>query len=221
MSDGKEMKAKKSILFFIFTGLFCFAGQQLYGQVYDGMTQPTLYRIMSANNIKGSTTLQLGRKWWIDKNRHFSTTVFYTYFLNKDNHAIESWNNLNLFNKQLYLLSRTGYNITTNNLWETFSGSCLLPYNMMLDFTWYNLYNNNEFFVNDELQVLYGVKLFNQFVVNGGYRIFGETPGPVFNIRFLLVDGFQWLQFRYVPNDKLFDIKLYIQFNILKNRKPS
>jgi hypothetical protein len=213
------MKLKKSIIFCFATSLFIFAGQNLYSQVYDGMTQPTLYRIMSANNIKGGTTLQLGRKWWIDKNKHFSTTVFYTYFLNKDQHAIESWNNLNFFNKKLYLLSRTGYNITSNNLWETFSGTYLLPYNMMLDFTWYNLYNNNEFFVNDELQVLFGVKLFNQIVVNGGYRVIGETLGPVFNLRFLLIDKFQWLQFRYVPCDKLFDIKLYIQFDKIKLAK--
>jgi len=211
------MKLTQCILFYFAFGFLCLAGQNLFGQVYDGMTQPTFYRIMSANNIKGGTTLQLGRKWWIDKNKHFSTTVFYTYFLNKNQHAIESWNNLNLLNKKLYLLSRTGYNITSNNLWETFSVTYLLPYNMMLDLTWYNIYNNNEFFVNDELQVLFGIKLFNQIVLNGGYRVIGETPGPVFNLRFLLIDKFQWLQFRYVPNDRLFDIKLYIQFDKFKN----
>ncbi len=187
--------------------------QDLNCQVYDGIAQPKAYRIFADNNNKMKPFMQVSRRFWLDSAQTLSTCAVYSYMFKTDQHVVESWNNLNLFERTLWLLSRTGYNINNKGFYETLSFSYLLPYNFMVDCTWYNAWTSDRKNFSEEMQLLGGYKLPGYFVFNCGYRFVGKTKSTVFNLRLLLVDTFQWLQFRYVPKDELFDIKVYIHFD--------
>lgn len=48
-----------------------------HAQVYDGITQPTVYRIMpSFTNVEGAkSNILIGKKWIFDRPERFSTTL--------------------------------------------------------------------------------------------------------------------------------------------------
>ncbi len=199
-------------------------------QVFDGITQPTTWRFwtpvslnIETNNVNAAPFI--GYKIWINnpETSHFSTTIITQYNFANSSPSLQSWNNVNLLNRRLWFMSRTGYDFDSGKLWEKLSGTLLLPSNFNIDFTWTDFLYFKEgahFLETDKLQVVGGYKAYRTvndnkmplFAVNLGARIRGNTTGAVANLR-LYIQKTNWLQFRYDFADKVFLWSSIIQFN--------
>lgn len=200
-------------------------------QVFDGMTQPTTWRFwtpvsLSIETDKVNAAPFMGYKIWINNpsTSHLSTTAIFQYNFTNQTPSIQSWNNVNLLKRKVWFMSRTGYDIGNDKLWETLSGTVFFPYRLNIDFTWSNFFyfqNGFNFLDNDKLQIVVGYKLVlrlkdgskrSVFAFNIGARIRGNTTGIVTNLR-LYIQKTNWLQFRYDFADKVFMMSAIIQFN--------
>lgn len=133
--------------------------------------------------------------------------------------TVESWNNVNFFDKRLWILSRTGISSFDGKIFETLSGTYRYSNQIMLDFTWFNIIKGKSFLAKDNLQVLAGYRFKDIFVLNSGYRIRGNNKTPIINLRIMLFDGWQWLQFRYELKTNQFTVTLFAQGNQLFHSK--
>lgn len=182
-------------------------------QVYDGITQPTRYRLWMpvTTTTKGNNSTSaapfVGIK--LDVSKWLSLTSVNQYNMSTEHFIPQIWVNVN-YKQRFYLLSRNIYDAKDELYKQTLSTTAKLPYNLMVDATWFNMYNGKKFCDGDRLQVLGGYA-YKWFVVNAGYSM-RTSPGFVSNIRFK-VTPYDWLQLRYDGGSDTFDINFALQFN--------
>lgn len=182
-------------------------------QVYDGITQPTRYRLWMpvTTTTKGNNSTSaapfVGIK--LDVSKWLSLTSVNQYNMSTEHFIPQIWVNVN-YKQRFYLLSRNIYDAKDELYKQTLSTTAKFPYNLMVDATWFNMYNGKKFCDGDRLQVLGGYA-YKWFVVNAGYSM-RTSPGFVSNIRFK-VTPYDWLQLRYDGGSDTFDINFALQFN--------
>lgn len=181
-------------------------------QVYDGITQPTKYRIWvptstSLNDYNTTVSPFFGYRQ--DICDWFSITPVVQYNINKESFIPQIWLNFNVKQK-FYVLSRSIYDTKANVYKHTLSATYKFPLGFMIDTTWENLYNGHEFCETDRLQFLIGYA-YKWFVLNAGYSCL-NSPGIVSNLR-LKVTEYNWLQLKYDGGTESIQIGCALQFN--------
>lgn len=182
-------------------------------QVYDGITQPTRFRVwipvtVSLHDSK-STTVSPFIGYKQDLTDWLSVTPVLQYSINSETFTPQVWLNFNV-KKKFYVLSRSIYDTRENEYRHTLSATYKLPLGFMVDATWENLYNGNKFCDTDRLQFVGGYA-YKWFVVNAGYscRCF---KGAIANLR-LKVTEYNWLQMKYDGGTESIQVGCALQFN--------
>lgn len=201
---------KRSLLIF---AVF-FWGVSVSAQIYDGITQPTKFRLLLpvVKSLHGSSTgisPMFGYKY--EAAEWLSVTPMLQYNLNTDNLSPQVWLNLN-YRKTYYLLSRSIYDSKTERFRETLSATIKLPLNFMVDATWEDMCDGTGFVLNDRLQVVGGFAE-KRFILNAGYAM-RRLPGFIANIRFKITE-YNWLQLRYDSGAETIGISVALQVNRL------
>lgn len=183
-------------------------------QVYDGITQPTKFRIFmpvttSLHGNGSAVAPFVGYR--ADVAKWLSVTQVLQYNMTSEAVSFGAWLNVN-YQQRFYLLARSTYNTKEKMFTETLSGTIKLPAGFMIDATWDNLYNGRKFMDGDRLQVLGGLD-YGRFVFNAGYSM-RALPGFVTNIRFR-VTKYNWLQLKYDEGARAFITSVALQFNEL------
>lgn len=193
--------------------LMLIATSSATAQVYDGITQPTKWRVwlpvtVSTENVQNiNTTPFIGYRQDICK--HFNMTGVLQYNIKGKTVVPQIWLNADIKGK-LYFLSRSMYD-TCNGLYKhTLSATYKLPLGFMVDATWDNLYDGNKFCDTDRLQVLAGYGN-DKFVINAGYSM-RNAKGFVTNLRLKLTST-QWVQLKYDSGAKNVTMALAMHFN--------
>lgn len=183
-------------------------------QVYDGITQPTKFRIFMpvTTSLHGNgSTVAPFVGYRADVAKWLSVTQVLQYNMTSEAVSFGAWLNVN-YQQRFYLLARSTYNTKEKMFTETLSGTIKLPAGFMIDATWDNLYNGRKFMDGDRLQVLGGLD-YGRFVFNAGYSM-RALPGFVTNIRFM-VTKYNWLQLKYDEGARAFITSVALQFNEL------
>lgn len=166
-------------------------------QVYDGITQPTKFRILmpvtTSLHDSNATTVAPFIAYKQDLGERFSVTPVLQYNINNEVFTPQVWLNFNIA-KKYYLLSRSIYDTDAKEYRHTLSATAKLPLGFMIDSTWENLYNGRKFCDTDRLQFLGGYA-YKWFVVNAGYSC-RTCKGFIANLRLKITD-FNWLQLKY------------------------
>jgi len=176
--------------------IFLLASLGLSAQVYDGITQPTVFRYWMPVNVSVNNPDNVSAAPFVGVKAILADWVSLTpvvqYNINQETTTPQLWLNLN-YKQKYYLLMRTVYNLNTGKLSETLSGTAKLG-SYMIDFTWYNFFRNDKFLQTDRLQFVAGYAS-GRIVFNAGYA-FRMNPGLVTNLRFKMTK-LSWLQLRY------------------------
>lgn len=197
----------------ILSALSILLGMKARAQVYDGITQPTKFRVwlpVTANlhNSKDvSVAPFVGYKQ--DIGEHFSITPVLQYNINKEAFIPQVWLNANIA-KKFYVLSRSIYDTKANLYKHTLSATYKLPLGFMVDGTWENMYNGKKFCDGDRLQFV-GGWAHRLFVVNAGYSCRAK-PGFIANARWKVTTT-DWLQMKYDGGTKSVQIGMALQFD--------
>lgn len=197
----------------ILSALSLLLGMKARAQVYDGITQPTKFRVwlpVTANlhNSKDvSVAPFVGYKQ--DIGEHFSITPVLQYNINKEAFIPQVWLNANIA-KKFYVLSRSIYDTKANLYKHTLSATYKLPIGFMVDGTWENMYNGKKFCDGDRLQFV-GGWAHRLFVVNAGYSC-RTKPGFIANARWKVTPT-DWLQMKYDGGTKSVQIGMALQFD--------
>lgn len=197
----------------ILSAISILLGMKARAQVYDGITQPTKFRIwlpVTANlhNSKDvSVAPFVGYKQ--DIGEHFSITPVLQYNINKEAFIPQVWLNANIA-KKFYVLSRSIYDTKANLYKHTLSATYKLPLGFMVDGTWENMYNGKKFCDGDRLQFV-GGWAHRLFVVNAGYSC-RTNPGFIANARWKVTPT-DWLQMKYDGGTKSVQIGMALQFD--------
>lgn len=197
----------------ILSAICILLGMKARAQVYDGITQPTKFRVwlpVTANlhNSKDvSVAPFVGYKQ--DIGEHFSITPVLQYNINKEAFIPQVWLNANIA-KKFYVLSRSIYDTKANLYKHTLSATYKLPLGFMVDGTWENMYNGKKICDGDRLQFV-GGWAHRLFVVNAGYSC-RTKPGFIANARWKVTPT-DWLQMKYDGGTKSVQIGMALQFD--------
>ncbi len=198
---------------FIVALLMCMVAFVSNAQVYDGITQPTKWRVFVPSTISMTeshkTTIAPFVGFRQDLGKHWSITPVVQYNINNEALIPQVWINFNVKEK-LYILSRSIYNFKTNLFTETLSATYKLPMNFMIDATWDNVYNGRKFCDGDRLQFV-GGWAWKMLVGNVGYSC-RANRGVVANLRWK-VTKYNWLQLKYDDGVKNLQVSCALQFN--------
>lgn len=199
----------------IFTILFALSAILFVNaQVYDGITQPTRFRIWVPTTVSlhgSSTSVSPFIGYRQNITSWFNVTPVVQYEINSETFVPQIWLNFNICDK-LYFLSRSIYNTKANNYRHTLSTTYKLPIGFMIDGTWENIYNGRKFLTGDRLQFVGGYAN-RWFVVNAGYS-YRYRKGMIANLRFKVTE-YNWLQFKYDGGMDCFLLGCALQFNRL------
>lgn len=181
-------------------------------QVYDGITQPTRFRLFMPATVSlqghGTTVVPfVGYK--ADVTGWLSFTPMVQYNFNTEDVTVGMWLNMN-YKQQFYLLARSMYNTKAGLFSETLSGTVKLPAGFMLDATWDNFYNGRSLIDGDRLQFVGGWD-YARFIINAGYSI-RAYPGFIANLRFKATK-YNWLQLKYDQGNNSVSVSTALQFN--------
>ncbi|MGK4223155.1 hypothetical protein [Parabacteroides distasonis] len=200
----------RQVVYIILLAVLAISGT--HAQVYDGITQPTRYRLFMPVSVslkdKGiNVTSFVGFR--ADVAEWLSLTPVLQYNRVAEAVAVGAWVNVN-YQKRFYLLSRNMYDIKTGLFTETLSATVKLPHGFMIDSTWDNLYNGRAFLDGDRLQVVGGWD-YRRIVVNAGYSL-RAWSGFIANLRFK-VTQYNWLQLKYDQGQNMVSVAMALQFN--------
>lgn len=202
----------RRLLLLIVLAILAIAGTQ--AQIYDGITQPTRFRLFMpvTTSLEGhGSTGAPFVGYRADVTGWLSLTPVVQYNMTSEAVTAGVWINLN-YQQRFYLLARSMYNTKAGLFTETLSGTVKLPAGFMVDATWDNMYNGRTFCDGDRLQVLGGLD-YGRFVFNAGYSM-RSLSGFVANIRFK-VTKYNWLQLKYDEGAKAFITSVALQFKEL------
>lgn len=182
-------------------------------QVYDGITQPTRFRVWipvtTSLHESNATTVAPFIGYKQEVCNWFSVTPVVQYNINSETFTPQVWLNFNVKQK-FYVLSRSIYDTRANEYRNTLSATYKLPLGFMIDATWENLYNGKKFCDTDRLQFVGGYA-YKWFVVNAGYSCRAHK-GVIANLR-LKVTDYNWLQLKYDGGTESIQIGCALQFN--------
>lgn len=203
----------KKFLFFLVVLLSTLTAQTVSAQVYDGITQPTTWRIWMPVTIStkehssASVAPFVGYKYNVCDN--FNVTGVAQYNIGTETFTPQVW--LNAGYKNFWFLTRNIVDTKTGKYSNTISATYKLPAGFHIDATWFNFYND-KFCQNDRLQVLGGLNIKNKVIVNSGYQFKGSTKGYVGNVRWKITDT-QWLQIKYDHGVHQLNVAMAMHFN--------
>lgn len=204
---------KKFIVFCLVVLLALFATTSAIAQVYDGITQPTKWRVWLPVSVSTENASNMNSTPFIgyrqDVCNHFNITGVLQYNIKGEAIVPQIWLNADIKGK-VYFLSRSIYNTHTNKYCHTLSATAKLPLGFHIDITWDNLYDGNGFCDTDRLQVLGGYGN-DRFVFNAGYSM-RDAKGFVTNLRLKLTNT-QWVQLKYDGGTKQVTAALAMHFN--------
>lgn len=195
----------KKILFALIA-ILALACTKVNAQVYDGITQPTAWRVWMSvttpTNGTGATVAPfVGYKQ--DVAKHFSLTAVAQYNFNNDAVIPQVWLNFDIA-KKFFVLSRSIYNTKTEKYSHTMSATYKLPANFMIDATWDNLYNGTKWCDTDRLQIVGGYNINNKVIFNAGYSV-RNNDGFIGNIRWKVTNN-DWVQMKYDGGAKTINV---------------
>ena len=190
------MKTRLKLTLFLTAIMLLFA-VGMKAQVYDGITQPTKFRIFmpvtTSLHNPDATVVAPFIAYKQDIGERFSVTPVLQYNINNEAFTPQVWLNFNIA-KKYYLLSRSIYDTDAKEYRHTLSATAKLPLGFMIDSTWENLYNGRKLCDTDRLQFVGGYA-YKWFVVNAGYSC-RTCKGFIANLRLKITD-FNWLQLKY------------------------
>ena len=182
-------------------------------QVFDGITQPTKWRVWLPVTVSTENSQNINSTPFIgyrqDICNHFNMTGVLQYNIKGEAVVPQIWVNADIKGK-LYFLSRSIYDTKANLYKHTLSATYKLPVGFHIDATWDNFYNGRKFCDTDRLQVLGGYGC-NKFVINAGYSM-RAAKGFVTNLRLKLTPT-QWVQLKYDSGAKQVTAALAMHFN--------
>lgn len=179
----------RRIIFIIMLAVIAVGGT--HAQIYDGITQPTRFRLFMPVTISlqdHGMNISPFIGYRADIASWLSLTPVVQYNRVSDAVTAGVWVNVNYL-KRFYLLARSMYNMKVGLFTETLSGTVKLPVGFMIDATWDNMYNGRSFCDGDRLQVVGGWD-YRRIVVNAGYSL-RAWSGFVTNLRFK-VTQYNW-----------------------------
>lgn len=200
----------RRLLILIVLTTLTIAGTQ--AQVYDGITQPTRFRLfmpVTASLEGRGTTAAPFVGYRADVTGWLSFTPVVQYNMNTEALTAGMWVNVSYW-KRFYLLARSMYNTKAGLFTETLSSTVKLPAGFMVDATWDNMYNGRTFCDGDRLQMVGGWDYW-RIVLNAGYSL-RACSGFVANLRFK-VTQYNWLQLKYDQGNNSVCISTALQFN--------
>ncbi len=213
---GSQKQYKNRIKRYVFVMAIIFVACEAYPQFYEGCNMPKNHRFATTLVSNENAGFQMGKKWMLSSRNKLSTSLMYTIMNNDRGHNIESWNNIYAFENKVSFLSRTRYNTATSNLTEHLSSTIFPCRTVIVDIVLYNLYDGHSLFGEESYKVSVGNRFFDRFLINAG-AVFNENLlYGVFNLRFLFIDGWQWLHFRYQTRTNAFSAGVYLQFDKLQ-----
>lgn len=200
----------RQVVYIVWLAVLAISGT--HAQVYDGITQPTRFRLFMPVSVslkdKGmNVTPFIGFR--ADVTEWLSLTPVLQYNRVTEAITVGTWVNVS-YQKRFYLLSRNMYDTKTGLFTETLSATVKLPHGFMIDSTWDNLYNGRAFLDADRLQVVGGWD-YRRIVVNAGYSL-RAGGGFIANLRFK-VSQYNWLQLKYDGGMKSVSAATALQFN--------
>lgn len=197
----------------ILSAISILLGMKARAQVYDGITQPTKFRVWLPVSINLHDSKNVGVAPFVgykqEIGQRFSITPVLQYNINTETFTPQVWLNANVANK-FYVLSRSIYDTRANLYKHTLSATYKLPLGFMVDGTWENLYNGKKFCDGDRLQFV-GGWAHRLFVVNAGYSCRAKS-GFIANFRWK-VTPYDWLQMKYDGGTKSMQVGMALQFN--------
>ena len=201
---------KKLILAAVAALAFCTIAN---AQMYDGITQPTKYRVWLMTNIPASAGADASFTPFVGYRQDIApwlnVTGWAQYNFSSKTFTPAIWFNFNIAGK-FYVLSRSIWDIKTSNYRHGLAATWKIAGGFHTDCTWDNLLNNGKFAEGDRLQVLagWGGK---KVVVNAGYSM-RTLPGFVCNVRYKLTDML-WSQLKYDGGTDAFAFSLVYHWN--------
>lgn len=204
---------KNFIKCLLLAAVFLVTASSAQAQVYDGITQPTKWRVWLPVSVSTENSQNINSTPFIgyrqDICKHFNMTGVLQYNIKGEAIVPQIWLNTDIKGK-LFFLSRSIYD-TKNSLYKhTLSATYKLPLGFMVDATWDNLYDGHKFCDTDRLQVLGGYGN-DRFVINAGYSM-RAARGFVTNLRLKLTPT-QWVQLKYDGGAKQVQAALAMHFN--------
>ena len=165
-------------------------------QMYDGITQPTTYRIWLMTNQPldgGPATFTPFVGYRQDLAKWVNVTGWAQYNFTSHQFIPAVWFNFNIAD-HLYILSRSIYDCGDGNYRHGLAATWKIAKGFHMDCTWDTLYNHGKFAQGDRLQVLagWGGK---KVVLNAGYSMRAKA-GVIVNARYKLND-LTWAQLKY------------------------
>lgn len=200
-------------LFIIISAISLLFDVKANAQIFDGITQPTKFRVWVPVSIDLHNSKNVGVAPFIgykqDLGERFSITPVLQYNINNEAFVPQVWLNFNVA-KKFYVLSRSIYDTKANLYKHTLSATYKLPLGFMVDGTWENMYNGKKFCDGDRLQFVggYAHKL---FVINAGYSCRAK-PGFIANFRWKVTPN-DWLQMKFDGGTKSMQLGCALQFN--------
>lgn len=181
-------------------------------QIYDGITQPTKYRVWLSLNQPydgGTATFNPFVGYKVDVVKWFNVTGVAQYNFSTEAFTPAVWLNFNIADR-FYILSRNIYDWKANKYKQTLSGTIKLPLGFMVDATWEKLFNGNSFCDGDRLQVVGGYA-YKWIVFNAGYSMRAHL-GMIANVRFKLTHEL-WFQLKYDGGMETIGFNVAYNFN--------
>lgn len=202
---------KRIIIIFLFAVL-SFAHKSM-AQLYDGITQPTTFRVMipvtASLQDNGGVSASPILSYRYNPLDWFSVTAVAQYNIGERSFMPQIWLNFNV-KQTFYILSRSIYNFKTSRYSHTLSATVKLPRGFMVDCTWDNLFDGRRFCTSDRFQVVAGYA-YGKIVGNIGYSM-RHKKGIIANIRFKITD-YDWIQLKYDGGMNAVTMQFFIQFN--------
>lgn len=182
-------------------------------QLYDGITQPTNFRLMlpvtQRLQEEGGTSAAPLIAYRYKPINWFSVTAVAQYNLGSRAFIPQIWLNFNV-KQTFYILSRSIYNVKNNRYSQTLSATVKLPKGFMVDCTWDNLFDGRRFCDSDRFQVVAGYG-YGKVVGNIGYSM-RHQKGVIANIRLKITD-YDWVQLKYDGGTNAITMQLFLQFD--------
>ena len=200
----------RRIIFIIMLAVIAVGGT--HAQIYDGITQPTRFRLFMPVTISlqdHGMNISPFIGYRADIASWLSLTPVVQYNMTSEAVTAGVWVNVS-YRKRFYLLARSMYNTKAGLFTETLSGTVKLPVGFMIDATWDNMYNGRSFCDGDRLQFVGGWD-YARFIINAGYSI-RAYPGFIANLRFKATK-YNWLQLKYDGGMNSISVATAIQFN--------